>query len=570
MTKRRHLPALFATAALATAAGCTDDESPADDGDGEFPRSKTLYSTGTAWGPPGDFNPISAGGVTGLNGLGYEYLFVFDTVEQRLSPWLAESGEWTSEREFELRLRSGVKWSDGKPLTADDVAFTFELGKIEGVPYGGVWDWLDEAQVVDEHTVKFRFSDARQQEWDNFLYTHVIVPKHVFEAYTAEELLTGPLDPNPVVTGPYGVHSFDDTRIVWVKRESWWAAEALGLEVKPQYIVDLVTLGNEDILNMLIEGRLDLANNFMAGIADFLQGDPELTTYYDKPPFMSPVNTAMLVPNTTRKPLDDPKFRRAMAHAISPGEIVDAVYGGMVSEAHPTGLLPIWERYYDQAAVSEHGFVFEPSSAVEMLEAAGYKDEDGDGFVETLDGEKIELQLVVPAGWTDWEDAAVSLARDLSDVGIRVQAVFIDAAEVDATRESGDFDLQINNRSGLTNSPWSHFRHLFELPIRDTQALSNFSRWEDETAWELTQELATLAADDPHYAELIAELQAIVMRDLPAIPIWYNGAWSQACNAVWTGWPTGNEGEAGVYASFWNEMWGLGGVRMLTEIRRVE
>ncbi|MFG3338544.1 ABC transporter substrate-binding protein [Glycomyces sp. NPDC048151] len=570
MTKRRHLPALFATAALATAAACTDDESP-EDGDGdEFPRSKTLYSTGTAWGPPGDFNPISAGGVTGLNGLGYEYLFVFDTVEQRITPWLAESGEWTGANVFELRLRSGIEWSDGKPLTADDVAFTFELGKVDGVPYGGVWDWLDAVAVVDERTVTFTFGEARQQEWDNFLYTNEIVPKHVFEAYTPEELLTGPLDPNPVVTGPYTVHSFDDTRVVWAKRDNWWATEALGLEVQPQYIVDLVTLPNADILNMLIEGRLDLANNFMSGIDDFLTGDPELTTYFDKPPFMAPVNTAMLIPNTTRKPLDDPAFRQAMAYAISPGEIVDSVYGGMVSEAHPTGLLPIWERYYDAAAVSEHGFVFEPSSAVAMLAAAGYEDEDGDGFVEDRDGDPFELQLVVPAGWTDWEAAAIAIARDLTDVGIKTEAAFIDAAEVDAARGSGDFDLLINNNSWLTNSPWSHFQYLFELPVRDTQRLANYSRWEDETAWDLTQELATLATEDPRYPELIAELQRIAMRDLPAIPIWYNGAWSQACNAVWTGWPDGNTGEPGVYPSFWNEMWGLGGVRMLTEIRRAE
>lgn len=571
MTKRRHLPALFATAALATAAACTDDESPEDGEGDEFPRSKTLYSTGTAWGPPGDFNPVSAGGVTGLNGLGYEYLFVFDPVEQRLAPWLAESGEWTGAREFELRLRDGIEWSDGEPFTAEDVVFTFELGKIEGVPYSGVWDWLDAAEIVDELTVKFRFSEARQQEWDNFLYTNEMVPKHVFEAYTAEELLTGNLDPNPVVTGPYGVHSFDDTRIVWTKRENWWATSALDLDVQPQYIVDLVTLGNADILNMLIEGRLDLANNFMPGVDDFLTGDPELTTYFDKPPFMAPVNTAMLIPNTTREPLDDPAFRQAMAYAISPGEIVDSVYGGMVSEAHPTGLLPIWERYYDPAAVSEHGFVFEPSSAVEMLAAAGYKDDDGDGFVETRDGEKIELQLVVPAGWTDWEAAAIAIARDLTDVGINTTAAFIDAAEVDAARGSGDFDLLINNNSWLTNSPWSHFQYLFELPVRDTQRLANFSRWEDETAWDLTQELATLATDDPHYPEVIAELQRIAMRDLPAIPIWYNGAWSQACNAVWTGWPTGNNEEApGAYPSFWNEMWGLGGVKMLTEIRSAE
>jgi peptide/nickel transport system substrate-binding protein len=568
MTKRRHLPALFATAALATAA-CTDDESPEGDGNGEFPRGETLYSTGTAWGPPGDFNPISPGGVTGLNGLGYEYLFVFDTVEQRLSPWLAESGTWNG-LEYELRLRSGIKWSDGKPFTAEDVAFTFELGKIEGVPHANVWAWLAAAEVVDELTVKFRFTEARQQEWDNVLYTNEIVPKHVFEAYTPDELLNAPLDAKPVVTGPYEVHSFDEQQVAWVKRDDWWATEILGLAVQPKYIVDLVTLGNADVLNLLVEGGLDLANNFMPGVDDFLKGEPELSTYFARPPFMAPVNTAMLIPNTTREPLDDPAFRRAMAFAINAGEIVDSVYGGMVEEAHPTGLLPIWERYYDAEAVREHGFVFEPSGAVEILTAAGYKDEDDDGFVETLEGDKIAMQLVVPAGWTDWEAAAHAIARDLTDIGINVTTSFIDAAEVDAARENGDFDLLINNRSYVTNSPWSHFQYLFELPVRDTQRIGNFSRWEDELAWELTQELATLPADDPRYPEAIAELQRIAMRDLPAIPIWYNGAWSQASNAVWTGWPSGDVDAPGYYPSFWNEMWGLGGVRMLTEIRRVE
>ncbi|MCD0442399.1 ABC transporter substrate-binding protein [Glycomyces sp. A-F 0318] len=575
MTKRRNLPAIVATAALAASA-CTDGDGTESSGDprslsiDEFPRKETLYTTGSAWGPPSDFNTVTTSQVTGLNGLGYESLFLFDTVEQRLSPWLAESGAWTGDREFELALRSGITWSDGRSLTAEDVAFTFELGKIEGVPYGNVWDWLESVELIDDLTLKFRFSEARHQEWDNFLYANEILPKHVFEAYSEEDLINGALDDDPVVSGPYRVHSYDEQRIAWIKRDDWWATEALGLEVKPRFIVDLVTPGNADTLNMLIEGRLDLANNFLPGIADFLAGEPELSTYYDKPPFMIAANTAMLIPNTTRKPLDDPEFRRAIAFAISPGEIVDSVYGSMVSEASPTGLLPIWERYFDPDVLDEEGFAFEPSEAIAILEAAGYADEDGDGFVETLDGEKIEMKLIVPAGWTDWEDAARSIARGLQDVGINVVEEYIEAAEVDAARGSGEFDLLINNYSGITNSPWSHYRYLFELPVRETQANGNFSRWESEDAWELTQELATVATDDPRYPELIAELERISLRDLPAIPIWYNGAWSQASNAVWTDWPADGSDGSAVYANLWNEMWGLGAVLMLTEIRPVE
>ncbi|MEU6859102.1 ABC transporter substrate-binding protein [Glycomyces sp. NPDC046736] len=574
MTKRRSLPAIFATAALAASA-CTDDEpSPVLDPSkltiDEFPRRETLYTTGTAWGPPGDFNPFTTGQVTGLNGLGYEYLFLFDTVEQRLTPWLAESGEWTGDLEFVLKLRSGTTWSDGQALDAEDVAFTFGLAKIDGAPNGAVWDWLDAVEIVDDLTLRFSFSEARHQEWDNFIYTNEILPEHVYSAYSEEDLLTGNLDSAPVVSGPYEVHSFDEGRIAWVRREGWWATKALGMEVGPRFIVDLVTPSNADTLNMLVGGSLDLANNFLPGISDFLSGDPELSTYYDRPPFMTAANTAMLIPNTTREPMDDPEFRRAMAFAISPGEIVDSVYGGIVAEASPTGLLPIWERYYDSGALGEYGFTFESSQALTILADAGYKDEDGDGFVETLEGEPFALKLVVPAGWTDWEEAARSIARDLQDVGINVTEEFIDAAEVDTNRMAGDFDLLINNYSGITNSPWSHYRYLFELPVGETQENANFSRWESEDAWELTQELASVATDDPRYPELIAELQRMSLRDLPAIPIWYNGAWSQASNAVWTNWPSENSETPGVISNFWQEMWGLGAVRMLTQIRPIE
>ncbi|THV28607.1 ABC transporter substrate-binding protein [Glycomyces paridis] len=573
MTKRRHLPAIFATVALASA--CTDDEGSEGGGDpggmaiDDFPRRETLYTTGSAWEPPSDFNTVSPGQVTGLNGLGYEFLYLFDTAEQRLTPWLAEFGDWTAADVFELTLRDGILWSDGKQMTADDVVYTVELGKIRGVPYGHVWTLLESAEAVDALTVRFTFKEARHQVWDNFLYTTEIVPKHVFEQYSEEDLVNGALDPEPVVSGPYEVHSFDEERLAWVKREDWWATEALGLEVQPRFIVDHVTLGNAETLTRLIDGSLDLANNFLPGIADYIEGEPRISTYYDKPPFMAAANTAMLIPNTTRKPLDDPAFRRAMAFAISPGEIVDAVYGGMVAEASPTGLLPIWEHYYDAEALAEDGFAFESSRAIDVLREAGYEDRDGDGFVEDLDGESFAFKLVVPAGWTDWEAAARSIASDLRDVGIDVTEEFIDAADVDAARGSGDFDLLINNGSGITNSPWSHYRYLYELPVGETQTVSNFSRWESEDAWELTQQLATVATEDESYPKLIAELQRLSLRELPAIPIWYNGAWSQASNAVWTGWPS-EESEAPVYPNFWAEMWGLGAVRMLTNLKLVE
>lgn len=569
MTNRRNVIAIMAGAAVAaTATACTDDgesEAPGDLAISEFPRNETLYTTGAAWEPPSDWNPITPGQATGLNGLAYEPLFLFDPDAAKLTPWLAESGEWTADLVYELKLRSGIKWNDGKQLTAADVKFTLEVGQIPSVPYHNIWNWVESVEVIDDLTVRVDFSEARHQEWDNFLYANVIVPEHVFSEYSEDELLTGSNE-NPVASGPYTVHSHAQDRIAWVKRDDWWATEHLGLEVQPTFIVDIVNTSNEVTLNMLMQGELDLSNNFLPGIADLMEGQPTLSTYFDGPPYMLPANTAMLVPNTTIKPLDDPAFRRAMAVAISPGEIVDTVYGNIVAEASPTGLLPIWERYFDQSVLAEHGFQFEPSQAVTMLEAAGYVDTDGDGFRETPDGESIQLKLQVPAGWTDWEEAARSIANDLRDVGINVTEEFIDAGALDDARTTGDYEMILNNWSGVSHSPWTHYRYLFQLPVNPEQHDANFSRWESEEGWELTQELAATASDDPRFQEILSELQRISLEEMPAIPIWYNGVWAQASNAVWTNWPSEADDAPDAYPCTWNEMWRLGAIHMFTEI----
>lgn len=572
MTNRRNVIALMAgTAVAATTAACTDSggDDPEDLSMGEFPRDQTLYTTGTAWEPPGDWNPITPGEVTGLNGLGFEPLYHFDPNEAALTPWLAESGSWTEELVYELKLRSGIKWSDGEQLTAEDVKYTLELGQIEAVPYHNIWGWVESVEAVDDLTVKVTFTEARHQEWDDFLYSNMIVPEHIWSQYSEDEILTG-ANEDPVVSGPYTVHSHSQDRIAWVKRDDWWATEHLGLEVQPTFIVDIVNTSNEVTLNMLMQGEVDLSNNFLPGVADLLEGQPTLSTYFDSPPYMLQANTVMLIPNTTLKPLDDPAFRRAMAMAISPGEIVDTVYGGIVTEANPTGLLSLWDRYIDQDVLAEHGYQFEPTQAVSALEAAGYTDADGDGFVEDLEGNPFEFKLNIPAGWTDWEEASRSIANDLRDAGINVTEEFIDAAAVDDARTSGDFQLLLNNNSGVSHSPWTHYRYLFQLPINEDQHDANFSRWESQEGWDLTQELAATATDDPRFQEVLSELQRVSIEEMPSIPVWYNGVWAQASNQVWTNWPSDADDTPDVYPCAWNGMWEMGAIHMLTELKLAE
>ncbi|MDT0331263.1 ABC transporter substrate-binding protein [Nocardiopsis lambiniae] len=561
-----RLPAALAALALAVTA-CSGDGGGNEGGSGEYPRNETLYTTGTAWGPPANWNPYMQGQyAVGTVGLAYEPLFLFDPNTNEYVPWLAESDSWPEENVHEIVLREGITWTDGEAFDSADVVSTLEIGQFGSVPFSNLWNFIESVEAVDGQTVRVTFGESRPQEWMNWVYSHPIAPEHIWSGKTEEEVMSD-VNENPVGTGPYSYESHTDDRLVWERNDDWWGTGLLDLEMKPRYIVDLVNASNDITLGMLQQGQVDLSNNFLPGIDQVINGNEAITSYYDGPPYMQAANTAWLVPNTTKAPLDDPEFRRALAHSINMEQIVTGPYANLVEPASPTGLLPIWDDYIDQELVEEKGFSYNADEAVGLLEEAGYQDEDGDGFVETPDGEPITLTLEVPAGWTDWMESANVIAANAQAVGINVEAQTPEFDLLVDNRNSGEFDLLINNERGASNTPWTYYDYLFQLPVNDQQTTVNFHRYENEEVWDLVEQLAAVPADDVEAAAAItSQIQEIQLEELPAIPLWYNGMWSQANNTYWTNWPSDAEGAPKSYATLWNGMWQLGAINTLATI----
>lgn len=568
--RRARLTGAALAAGLAiggVATGATGAAESPQSADAQFPRDETVITSGTQWGPPSSWNPLQGGGqAMGVRGLLYETLFTFDPWTLELVPWLAESGTWTTDTTYELTLRAGLTWQDGEPLTASDVAFTVELGHEEAVKFTNVWNYLESVEAVDDTTVLFTFSDPRAGEWDNFLTSNQIVPEHLWADVPPEELGTYANSENPIGSGAYRFHSTTETRMVWERNDDWWGIEALGLEMKPRYIIDLVNPSNEVALGLLARGELDMSNNFLPGIHQLVNGDFNITTFYPEEPYMLSANTAMLIPNTTTPPLDDPAFRRALAMSIDTELIASNVYGGIVRAANPTGLLPSWDRFVDAEVVEANGFAFDPEAAAAALEAAGYADSDGDGFVETPDGDDISLSLITPAGWTDWNQAAEVIADSAAQAGIEVVSETPSSQEVDERRNSGDFELVMNNWNDLQNTPWTYYDYLFRQPVQETQQNANFSRYVNDEAWELVQELGRTAVTDPAIQEPLSRLQEISLTEMPAIPMWYNGLWSQVSNEHWTNWPTG---DGAPFPTTWSNFWEKSAIGWLAQIEPV-
>ncbi|WP_150238976.1 ABC transporter substrate-binding protein [Nocardiopsis quinghaiensis] len=569
--KTLRLPAALAALAIAATAcsGGGGDDGGAESG--QYPRNETLYTTGTAWSAPTSWNPMMRGGyAVGTIGLVYESLFHYDPETGEYVHWLAESDEWTSDTVHEITLREGITWTDGEPLVAEDVVATLELGQIDGVSYSNVWDYIESVEATDERTVAVTFSESRPQEWMNWAYSNPILPAHVWSDME-ETAVTDSANEDPVGTGPYVYESHADDRMIWERNDDWWGVEALDMDMDARYIVDIVNASNEVTMGMLNQDEVDLSNNFLPGIDQVLNSNDNVTSFFDGPPYMKSANTAWLVPNTTRAPLDDVEFRQALAHSVNITEIVEGPYANLVEPASPTGLLPEWDAYVDQELVADEGFRYDAGEAVGLLEEAGYLDEDGDGFVETPDGEPIALTLEVPSGWTDWMEAARLIAEHAQEVGINIEAEFPDEALLRDHRNSGEFDLVINNERQLSNTPWTYYDYLFQMPVQEQQTTVNFHRYENEEAWDLTEQLAAVPVDDVEAAaDITSQLQAIQLAELPAIPLWYNGLWAQSTNSTWTNWPSEHEDTPNSAPTLWNGWMEQGGVTTLAEIEPVE
>jgi peptide/nickel transport system substrate-binding protein len=533
-----------------------------------YPREETLYVSGAAWGPPSTWNPFQPGSLantTGTIGNLYEFLFAFDPQTGELTPWLAESGEWVDATTYTVTLRKGLTWSDGEALTAADVQFTYELGQTyAAIWFSPMWEYLESVTAVDDYNLEFKFTDAPlYQEFTNNLYNIPIVPEHLWADKTEEEITVG-ANENPVGSGAYLYDTHGEDRNVWVRNEDWWGIDVFGMPA-PKRIVDIRFSSNSVALGSVIKGDVDLSNNFLPGIAT-LSKQGYVKTYFADAPYMLSANTAVLFLNTTKPPMDDPAFRKALAYAINVDDIVNVAYAQLVQKASPTGLLPTLSKFDDQDVLAELGWTYDPAETAAILEGAGYT-KGADGFYVAPDGSAIELQVTCPFGWTDWMAAIDVIATSAQEAGINIQAVTPDYGAWNTELQSGTFDMTLNNWASMSNTPWTLYNLLFRHPIQEQMQSGNFGRYDNQEMFDLVDQLAAIPAEDVAGMQAAcSDIQKLMLTEVPMIPLWYNGLWAQYSDTVWTNWPSEAEDTPNTLPTTWSGYWQLGGLQTLINL----
>lgn len=536
----------------------------------DYDRSESLIYGGGLWNPPSSWNPISTvdDTVTGTTGLVYERLFHYYPMEGKMQPWLARNGSWVSDNVYELELRRNITWTDGEKFDAQDVVFTFELGKEQNLSYANIWDWLVEIKVLNSHKLQFVFDNPHYQEWKEQLYQLPILPEHIWSEIPPQKLMATKNE-DPVGTGSYVVEEVAEDYIVWRRNKNWWGNDVFGVP-SPRYLINIIVPDNQVALGMLMKGELDLSNYFTPGVPE-LKKKYDLVTWYEDSPYMLTQNTASLFMNTLRKPMDDSSFRRAMAFAVNPDKIVSEVYENQVKKADSTGLFgKDWLEFHSQEIVDDYGFNYDPDTASRILRDAGYKDSNGDGWRQTPDGEDIELDLIVPYGWTDWMEAANLISEDMRAVGIKAETRFPEATEYDTALYNADFDMAISNYDSIRSSnPFTYWNWIAYDDInQEAVAEGNYGRYNNPELFDLIDTLNKYEGNALPAREAAEEIQKILLQEMPAIPLWHNGMWAQSTTENWVNWPT--EDNPTGFPSTWEETWSFGAVEMLIQLEKAQ
>ncbi len=480
-----------------------------------------------------NFNPLTTATAArwpSLAGI-YEPLFVFNSIRSEYVPWLGLRHAWREgNRVLRVTTRSGVQWSDGRPFTARDVAFTFDLlERFPALDRRGVWGFLDRVQAVDDSTVDFGFQRVFIPGFDE-VAAQQIVPEHVWKDVPDPVTFA---NPDPVATGPYTeVRLFRNQVYELGRNPRYWQkglpkVEALRFPAYP----------SNDRANLaLVFDEVDWAGNFVPAIDRVFVGrDPEDHHYW----FPLTGSTIFLYANTTRSPFDDVRVRKALSMAIDRDLLVDVALYRYSRPADATGLSDGYSAWRDSAAAERGTWVHHDVAAADsLLDAAGFP-RGGDGLRRLPDGSPWRYQILTVSGWSDWVRASQVIARGFQELGVDASVRTYDFSAWFQRVQEGDFDLSLGwSFEGPT--PYLFYRWLMSSATVKPVGEGSMGNWHRYGSAAADRALTAFEREPDPAAQhrLSDELQRIFVEEAPAIPLYPNPSWAEYNTGRFEGFPS--------------------------------
>jgi peptide/nickel transport system substrate-binding protein len=500
-----------------------------------------VISEGQTGAPPRNFNPYAPDPTRWVQSAIFEPLMIANAPKgYEMVPWLATGYSYSDDLlTLTFTLQQGVKWNDGQDFNADDVVFTLDLfKKFPAMDRLGVVPYLDSAEKVDDYTVAIHLTQVYTLA--HYLFAQVWpLPEHVWS--TVEDPVTY-INENPVATGPLAtVKAVDEQKIEFCRNPDYWQIAEDG---QPLPYIDCIRHpaypGNDPANLATVNGEVDWVGNFIPDIQKvFVDKDPEHNHYY----FWPGGGVVSLYYNTEKAPFSDLAFRQALSMAIDYDSVTSIAMYGYTSPSKPVLLSPAFEASWSQEALAKADEIglgkFNPDAAIAALDAAGYKDVNGDGWRDMPDGSELTFKVQVVNGWTDWVTSVQIMSQNFQEVGLNA---VIDVLEYGAwinNLQSGTYDSSIGWGTGGP-TPWDVYRNLLDSSLIGSDGLANAQLWSRWTSPETDKMLADYVAttDTAVQADLLNQLQMAFVENVPLIPLFPGPTWYEWTTYRFTGFPT--------------------------------
>ncbi|MBE1494783.1 peptide/nickel transport system substrate-binding protein [Amycolatopsis lexingtonensis] len=473
-------------------------------------------------------NPFTAvlAASTQIGRFTYEFLTVPNAEKAEASPALAES--WTPSADkltWTFKIRTGVKWSDGKPVTAKDAAYTFNRMLTDENARTANGNYVANFETVtapDDTTLVIK---TKAVQVNMNLLDVPIVPQHIWEPVTdLKDPKTDQLAIAGVSDGPYQVTEYKPNEYVKFKaNKDYWRGAPKVDELQLLQFKD-----TEAAVNALKQGEVDVINRLNPNQFAALQGQEGITTNaapgrrYDELAMNFGVQDNANHPIGDGNPvLKDINVRKAIAQAVDTQAIVDKVLKGLGQVGG--GVVPaVYSAYHWDPSDSEKT-KFDLAAANATLEQAGYK-KGPDGVRTAPGGAKLELRLTGHSNRSYDQGVAQYVSGWLKDIGITVKQDLVSDDELSDRTATGKYDLAIGGYGTSPDPDYVLSLHTCAArPSADAKGGSTDTFFCDAQYDDLYKKQLT-ETDDAKRAEYVKQAQARLYSQYPTIVLDYQNA----------------------------------------------
>jgi peptide/nickel transport system substrate-binding protein len=522
-------------AGLLAAAGCSAGSSSSS---GPSSAKTSTNSTLTISNENGalwtcGFSPLNTSDTLLSVGFIYEPLvFVNPLQNGKTTPMLATSWSWAPDnKSLTFTIRQGVKWSDGTPMTAADVAYTFNLIKrVPALDLTGVWSVLSSV-TASGNTVTMTFSTAGAVPYFYYIADQTpIVPEHIWS--TLSNPATNPIS-HPVGTGPYLMSKCSPQNVTYTANPNYWQP-GLPKIAKIQYpAYTSNNTANDDLAN----GSAQWGAQYIPSIQSFYVAKSPNFHYW----FPPTVNVSLL-PNLTNPLLSNVKVREAMSYAINRSQVSTIGESGYEPPANQAGIVtPTFSSALDNSALRTWGNDYDPAKAKALLASAGFHPGAG-GIMTNAAGQQLKFTVINIGGYSDWVASMQVIQQDLKAIGIAITPDNLSNTDFDSDLFFGKYQLAYYDQQTFGPSAYYELNNWLNsantAPVGKTAA-SNYERYSNPATDKLLGEYATTTSPAMQQ-DIMNQIQQVMVTQVPFIPVVEAVDWYQYDTGSFTGWPTPN------------------------------